>query len=79
MTSQVRQTSRTEQVAALLDEAAQRIETALILLDMRESNCPTCNSRRFHNLAHARVYQQYTDTPRRLKDSAARLRGKNDG
>lgn len=57
----------------LLRDAATRIETALVLLDMRESACNHCQSIRYENFAHAKVYRQFADVPVKMRDAAARL------
>ena len=61
----------------LFREAAAKIESALVLLDMRETACSTCGSRRFENFAHAKAYRAFTDTPTRLLEAADRLDDKD--
>lgn len=62
----------------LLREAAVKIETALVLLDVRESECGHCHTRRFANFAHAKTYKSFSDTPMRLRDAADRLDEKTE-
>jgi hypothetical protein len=57
--------------AQKLLDAAKLIETALVLLDMHNEPCGGCGSRHWRNLTHANVYQKLTDTPHRLRTSAA--------
>lgn len=58
---------------ALLREAAQKIETALVLLDTREKECGECGTRHWANLKQARIYQKFTDTPHKLREAATQL------
>ena len=58
---------------ALLREAAQRIETALVKLDTREVLCQACQAPRYENFSHAKAYKQFADTPIKLRDAADRL------
>jgi len=56
-----------------LRAAARHIEAALVLLDMRKQDCGECGTPHWANLDHARVYQQFTDTPQKLRDAARRI------
>lgn len=58
---------------ALLRDAAVKIETALVKLDMREQPCGTCGHRHFENRTEAKVYEQFSDTARRLTEAAERI------
>lgn len=60
--------------AALLRQAARSIETALVLLDMRETKCSACCVKRhWTNPTHAKIYQQFTNTPHSLKTAAQQI------
>lgn len=64
----------TERVAALLRQAAKNIETALVMLDMRETKCAACCTKRhWSNPTHAKIYQQFTNTPHSLKTAAQQI------
>lgn len=63
-----------DRAAALLRHAARNIETALALLDMRETKCSACCTRRhWVNKTHAKVYKQFTHSPQGLRDAAHQL------
>lgn len=59
--------------ADLLRSAARLVERTLIKLDMVEANCPTCEARLFRNREHARIYEQISDTPDKLRRLADRI------
>lgn len=63
-----------DKAAALLRQAARCIETALVLLDMRETKCSECCTKRhWSNPTHAKIYQQFTNTPHSLKTAAQHI------
>ncbi len=66
-------TSRQLTAPELFREASRLIERGLIQLDMREYPCLECGRRDFKQREHARVYEQFTDTPTKLKNAAAKL------
>lgn len=71
-TSDTTTSDATEQtVEILLESAARLIERALIKLDMRHHQCGECGAKRFRNRTQARVYEQFTDTPERLRRASA--------
>lgn len=57
----------------LLRRAATLIDTALVLLDMKHAMCRECGSTHHENQTHYKVYQAFSDTPRKLTEAAARL------
>jgi len=61
--------------SALLQEAAKKIETALVLLDTRERDCNECGTRHFTNYVHAKAYKQFADAPMHLRTRAEELVG----
>jgi hypothetical protein len=56
----------------LLRSAARLVEEALKQMDMTETAC-TCGARHFHNPVDAKVHEQFSETPRKLRDAADRL------
>lgn len=62
-----------QRAADLFEQAAKLLETALVLLDMRERDCSDCGTRHFTNRVHAKAYKQFTDTPHQLRLRAAEL------
>ena len=61
--------------SGLLRAAARLVERALIKLDMTEAPCPHCAARLFENMDAARVYEQLTDLPEKLRNAAERVEG----
>ncbi len=57
----------------LLRQAAALIERALIQFDVRESPCLECGRPHYRNMAHWKVYQQFTDMPTKLHGAADKL------
>src|SRR3990167_7931844 len=57
----------------LFRQAAQLIETALVKIDMAEVPCPTCGTRLFRRRTAARIYEQFSDTPTKLRGAVDRL------
>ena len=57
----------------LLRRASSLIETALVLLNMNHAMCTKCGSTHHENQTHYKVYQAFSDTPRKLTEAAARL------
>lgn len=57
----------------LLRNAATLIDRALLKLDGTSAECAHCRSVQFKNRAQGRVYQQFAETPDKLKKAAARL------
>lgn len=67
-------TTNADKAAELLRQAARSIETALVLLDMRETKCSECCTKRhWANPLHAKTYQQFTNTPHSLKTAAQHI------
>lgn len=71
--TETEQVDNATKAASLLQEAAAKIETALVLLDMRERDCGECGTRHFTNKVHAKTYQQFTNTPHGLRTRAEEL------
>lgn len=65
--------AQTQSPSILLQSAARLIERALIQLDLSEAPCPCCDAGQFYNLEEARVYEQLSDTPTKLRHAAARV------
>lgn len=63
---------------ALLRQAAELIEAALVQLDMANTKCRCCGIERFRNMPHARTYQRFTDTAAKLRDAAAQLQANEE-
>jgi len=59
--------------AQLFREAAARIETALVLLNAREHDCTTCGAPIFDDKVEMRIYEQFTNTPEKLRVAAERV------
>lgn len=57
----------------LMRDAARLLETALVLLDTSSTACPHCGRKHFTDIAHARVYEQFSDAPERLRRAADRV------
>lgn len=57
----------------MLRQAGRLIERAIVQLDMREYACLECGTKHFTNTNHARLYQQFTDTPGKLSTAADRF------
>lgn len=51
----------------LLQRAARLVETALVLLDIREHECGECGRKKWLNRDEARAYELLTDTPNRIQ------------
>ena len=62
---------------ALLEAAAALVQRALSQMDVQETSCDVCHARRFHNRDQARVYENLSAVPSRLRHAAARLQGRN--
>jgi hypothetical protein len=62
---------------ALLEAAAALVQRALAQLDVGESACVTCSARRFRNKDHARVYENLSAVPSRLRHASAKLQGRD--
>ena len=56
-----------------LRKAAREIESALILLNVREVKCDTCAARHFENPDEAKAYEALSDQPDKLRRAADRL------
>lgn len=70
---EAQQMDNATRAAALFREAAAKLKTALVLLDTRERDCDSCSTRHFTNVAHARIYKQFAETPQYLVRRADEL------
>lgn len=59
--------------AGLLEAAANLIERAVAQLDVEHDRCPGCGNKRFRNMAHARVFEQFAESPEKLRRASRRL------
>jgi hypothetical protein len=63
--------------AGLLRAAARLVERAQAQLDTTQTlRCAHCGSRRFNDIAQARVADRIAETPRKLAEAADALDGK---
>lgn len=59
----------------LLKAAARLVERALGKLDMTAHDCPHCDRHLFLNLDHARIFEQFSELPAKLRNAATQLDG----
>ena len=62
------------ELETLLTDAAAKAESAVALLDLRQTTCSDCQRPLFVDIAHAKVYERIGPVAGKLRVAAARLR-----